>query len=76
MTTKYETLENDIKKFIIDKFKEIENYNNTLKDYMINNLYNNETLSYTIIRDKINENYYETTHMVLDFNSLVNKLKK
>ena len=43
---------------------------------MINNLYNNETLSYTIIRDKINENYYETTHAVLDFNSLVNKLKK
>ena len=71
-----ETLQNDIKKFIIDKFKEIEDYNNTLKDYMINNLYNDEYINYTELKDKINENYYETTHIVLDFKNMINKLKK
>lgn len=69
--------ENDIKNFIIDKFKEIEDYNNNLKDWMINDLYNYDNkLSYSELRDKISDKIYEITRVVSDFKSLNEKMKK
>ena len=65
----------DVKNYIINKFKEIEDYNNNLKDFMINNLYNYDNdMYYTTLRDNINERYYEITRIVSDFKYLNEKL--
>ena len=76
MTTKYDNLKNDIKKYITNKFKEIEDYNNELKDLILKDLCNNTNeISYSNIKDKINNTYNDIILIMMDFNSLNNKLK-
>ena len=72
MTTKYEIKECNVRNYIIKKFEEIEDYNNKLKDCMLNELYDDDNISYTVIRDNINEVYYQITRVVNDFKYVSN----